>query len=123
MKYKCANCCSAITGEVYSINRDGPDRGPEVALCEKCYGPDVAAEDIWANIRARTTAAMPGPDASRAEIDAWYSRCPVPIPHEAPPIANGPSIVCNACGVIRVKFTTPFCRECQKYIPSIGLMA
>jgi hypothetical protein len=59
---------------------------------------------------------LPGPNATRAEVDAFLreqrreSHEPA---HEAPPVANGPSIVCNACGIVRVKWTTPFCKGCK----------
>lgn len=64
----------------------------------------------------------PGPTATRAEIDAWVrEHAPPPQPeHEAPPVENGPSLVCNACGVVRVKMTTPFCRGCLAAIAAGG---
>lgn len=31
-------------------------------------------------------------------------------------MANGPSPVCNACGVVRVAVPTPFCRTCTAQI-------
>lgn len=63
--------------------------------------------------------AFPGPDATYAEVAAWHrahAREPEP-PHEAPPIANGPSLMCNACGVVRINiFAGPFCRGCTEQI-------
>lgn len=69
-----------------------------------------------------TTLVFPGPDATHAEVDAWYkANTPAPdqsddIPHEAPEVENGPSLVCNACGVVRVALTTPFCKGCTDQI-------
>lgn len=59
---------------------------------------------------------FPSPDATRDEVDAWRAaREPPPEPeHEAPPVENGPSLVCNACGVVRVKLFTPFCKGCMR---------
>lgn len=68
---------------------------------------------------------FPGPDATRAEIDAWYkANTPAPpqsdgIPHEAPKVENGPSLVCNACGVVRVSLFTPFCKGCTAQINAV----
>ncbi len=65
---------------------------------------------------------FPPADASRAEIGVWYAaNAPPPEPepqpqHEAPEVSNGPSLVCNACGVIRVSLMTPFCKTCSREI-------
>ena len=73
-----------------------------------------------------TGISFPGADASRAEIDAWRA-AHIPPPaaeepqHEAPPIANGPSLMCNACGEVRINiFNGPFCKSCAE---TIGLAA
>lgn len=58
---------------------------------------------------------FPPADASRAEIDAWYKAHPPPveIPHEAPEVENGPSVVCSACSVVRIGIMgPPFCKGC-----------
>lgn len=57
----------------------------------------------------------PPADATRADVDAWY-REHAPPPHEVPPCENGPSLMCNACGVVRVALSTPFCRGCMAII-------
>lgn len=63
-------------------------------------------------------ATFPPPDATYAEIQAWYAaNRPPPEPaHEAPAVENGPSLVCNACGVIRVPLFKPFCKKCMAAI-------
>ena len=88
----------------------------------------------------------PPPNAGRAVVDAWYAdhapcecshfrmlhapRCRVegcrcqafeePRPHEAPPMANGPNIVCSACGLIRIDFRNgPFCKTCSAQIEGV----
>lgn len=60
----------------------------------------------------------PDPNASRKEIAAFVkANAPPPEPeHEAPAVANGPSVVCNACGVIRVSMSKQFCRGCEAMI-------
>ena len=68
-------------------------------------------------------AKFPGPDATYADIQAWYrDNAPPPEPdHEAPAVENGPSLMCNACGVVRVSSFTPFCRKCLLIIgPATG---
>lgn len=70
-----------------------------------------------------TTLVFPGPDATRAEIDAWYkANTPASnqsdgVPHEAPKVENGPSLVCNACDVVRRSrwcfLTSAVCSMCQ----------
>jgi hypothetical protein len=61
----------------------------------------------------------PGPSATYFEVQAFL-RAQVPPPsdpetpqHEAPPVENGPSILCNACGVIRVRLGKPICAGCM----------
>ncbi len=51
---------------------------------------------------------FPGPDATRAELDAFVAA------HTPPPVENGPSLMCNACGLVRVGMFTPFCKTCLK---------
>lgn len=34
--------------------------------------------------------------------------------HEAPPFTNGPSIMCNGCGIVRVPMFKPFCNRCMQ---------
>ncbi len=60
----------------------------------------------------------PGPEATRAEIDAFLKEhAPPPEPpHEAPEIQGGPQLVCNACGVVRVGLFSPFCKGCKEQI-------
>jgi hypothetical protein len=98
---------------------------------------------------------FPPPDATRAEIDAWYRKhdptmddpcytcgherrghgvdagdpgcdchdCKCDgfeaIEHEAPKVLNGPSLVCNACGKVRVCLNTPFCKRCSATIEGV----
>ncbi|XXX79228.1 hypothetical protein WMF30_10680 [Sorangium sp. So ce134] len=71
----------------------------------------------------KTSAAFPPPNATRAEIDAWLAaNAPPPEPeHEAPPVANGPSPVCNACGKVRVPLFTPFCKGCLGAMAAAGV--
>ena len=56
---------------------------------------------------------FPNPDATREEVDVFVNaNQPVAsseIQHEAPPVENGPSIVCNACGVVH-----RMCANCNK---------
>ncbi len=62
----------------------------------------------------------PPQDATREQIAAWIKEHgPKPalaegVPHEAPRVENGPSIVCNACEVVRVPITKPFCNGCMR---------
>lgn len=67
----------------------------------------------------------PGPDATMAEIDAFYAaHKPEPPyglaengqPHEAPQVENGPSIVCNACQKVRIPITVAFCKTCKVHV-------
>lgn len=72
----------------------------------------------------KTTAAFPPPSATRAETDAWYAAHAPPEPeHEAPPVQNGPSLMCNACGKVRVKLFTPFCKGCLRAMEAAGIGA
>ncbi len=61
---------------------------------------------------------FPSPDAPYSEIQAWYraaaGETEPKIEHEAPPVENGPSLMCNACGKVRVGLWTPFCKTCVK---------
>lgn len=67
-------------------------------------------------------AAWPSPTATREEIAAFYAKHKPIEPeheheHEAPPMSNGPSPVCNACGKVRINiFAGPFCKTCQAQI-------
>jgi hypothetical protein len=60
----------------------------------------------------------PSAGASRDEIAALLKEhAPAPEPeHEAPLVENGPSPVCNACGVVRVSLLSPFCKGCLREI-------
>ena len=67
----------------------------------------------------------PGPDAPRTEVDAFLAANTPPVSeepaHEAPPVENGPSIVCSACGVVRIKLLgPPFCVGCQAVINTVA---
>lgn len=78
----------------------------------------------------------PDPNATRADIDDFVRvNEPEPkpeaapwgmadlgggtmVPHEAPPIENGPSVVCAACGIVRIKILgAPFCKTCRSMMP------
>jgi hypothetical protein len=65
----------------------------------------------------------PGPNATYAEIQAFErANRPPPEPeHEAPPVENGPSLVCNACGIVRVALATPFCKVCLSHFDAAGV--
>jgi hypothetical protein len=65
----------------------------------------------------------PPPNATRAEVDQWLAQnAPPPEPpHEAPPMANGPSLMCNACQQVRVKLFTPFCKGCKRQLSAAGV--
>lgn len=61
----------------------------------------------------------PGPDATHSEVQTflrahvqWTPRGPEPE-HEAPPVENGPSIVCAACSIVRVHIGKPLCNACM----------
>lgn len=52
-------------------------------------------------------------DAPRAlKKSPRCAACADDKPHEAPPVRNGPSIVCNGCGVIRVPVGVLLCEQC-----------
>lgn len=65
---------------------------------------------------------FPPPDAPRADVDAWLAEhAPLPSPldprHEVPFEANGPSPMCNGCGVVRISIAVgSFCRDCRRQI-------
>lgn len=64
-----------------------------------------------------TFSRWPSPDATRAEVDSFYAAHTPKNedkPHEAPKVANGPSVVCNGCGEVRVPLGKPFCNGCQR---------
>lgn len=58
---------------------------------------------------------FPPPDATYSEVQAWHkAHAKPPEPeHEAPEVENGPSLMCNACGKVRVTLLTPFCKKCS----------
>jgi hypothetical protein len=58
---------------------------------------------------------FPPPDATRAEIDAFYAKhAPPPEPaHEVPATEGGPSLMCNGCGLVRVGVFNPLCKQCK----------
>lgn len=76
----------------------------------------------------------PGPDATKAEIDAFVRENapkPEPVeapyglasngqPHEAPAVENGPSIVCTVCEVVRIPMTTAFCKKCKVWTNEVA---
>lgn len=64
---------------------------------------------------------FPPPNATRAEVNAWYAQQPKAIPHEAPEVQNGPSLMCNACGIVRVRMFTPFCKGCMTELAAAGV--
>jgi len=70
----------------------------------------------------------PDPNATYSEIRAFYesnqwhpTEPGDEIQHEAPEVENGPSIVCNACGVVRVALDTPFCKSCMEQLAAAGV--
>jgi hypothetical protein len=75
---------------------------------------------------------FPPTNATREEIARWFKeRRGAPdtpcmqtedVPHEAPPVANGPSIVCSACGDVRVPMTKPFCNGCMGMMAEAGVL-
>lgn len=71
-----------------------------------------------------TATQWPDPNSSRADVATFITEnAPPPEPeHEAPEVENGPSIVCNACGVIRVSLFTPFCKGCKSMMKAAGIL-
>lgn len=68
--------------------------------------------------------AFPPPGASRAEVNEWMrEHRPAPeAPHEVPPMSNGPSLMCNACGVVRINILAgPFCKGCTEQMQAAGV--
>lgn len=63
----------------------------------------------------------PDPNVSRTDVETFVSENAPPA-HEAPEVENGPSIVCNACGVIRVSLFTPFCKGCKSMMEAAGVL-
>lgn len=65
---------------------------------------------------------FPPSDAPRVDVDGWLAEhAPLPSPleprHEAPPMASGPSPMCNGCGVVRINIAAgSFCRDCRRTI-------
>jgi hypothetical protein len=66
---------------------------------------------------------FPPPSATREEIHAWLAaRRPKPEPaHEAPPTQGGPSPACNACGVVRIRIESVFCKGCKDVMRAAGI--
>jgi hypothetical protein len=66
----------------------------------------------------------PDPNASRDEVEAFVEKKnPSFVPeHEAPEIEGGPSIVCNACGLVRVSMLSPFCKGCLSMLAAGGAL-
>ena len=114
MNFVCAHCETPIDGEVGSVVYGRA----ELPLCSKCLDdPANTWEALCEALTRKAVSTMPGPDAPRADVDAWYAKRPQPIPHEAPIVANGPTPVCAACGVIRIGILqSPFCRSCKREI-------
>jgi hypothetical protein len=84
---------------------------------------------------------FPPPDATREEVAAFFAKhAPMQvhpdnagpygavvdprtgreIPHEAPVVDGGPSLVCNACGLVRVGLGSPFCSGCRAQLSAAG---
>lgn len=75
---------------------------------------------------------FPPADASRSEITAWLNARAIEAVqhegavlvqgHEAPPMKNGPSPVCSACGVVRIDVRRgAFCRTCLHVMQEAGV--
>lgn len=64
---------------------------------------------------------FPPASATRAEIDQWLAQNSPPPepPHEAPQAEL--NLMCNACEVVRVKLTTPFCKGCKHQLAAAGV--
>lgn len=80
----------------------------------------LPGEAIPTQDAAAPPARWPDPNAPRAAVDAFVrEQTPPPeppeLPHEVPPCENGPSIVCHACGVVRVSLHNAIglCRNCR----------
>jgi hypothetical protein len=65
--------------------------------------------------------AWPDPSAPREAVQAFLDAQPKRVVHEAPPVDNGPSLVCNACGVVRVPLFKPFCEGCTREMLAAGV--
>lgn len=60
---------------------------------------------------------FPPPNATRLEVMRFLRERKAEQfepKHEAPPGDKGPSIVCNACGVVRVPWNKLLCASCKK---------
>lgn len=54
LRSTCVYCGITLIGvPPGGIHRDGFGVGPEVPLCQVCYGPDLSCEEIWAKISQR----------------------------------------------------------------------
>ena len=105
--------------------------GVAVASVVKCQCGHLTNERMGYEPDARIARETPGPhqrawpdpNARRAEVEAFLAiHMPTPgPPHEAPPVENGPSLVCNACGVVRVSMLTPFCKSCLASLAAAGI--
>ncbi len=71
-----------------------------------------------------TAPTWPDPNAPRSEVDAFVAEHqptpPTGPQHEAPEVSNGPSLMCNACGVVRVGLFPPFCQGCIASCPELA---
>ena len=44
------------------------------------------------------------------------------VPHEAPQVENGPSVMCAACGLVRIGILgPPFCKTCRACLAAAGV--
>lgn len=70
----------------------------------------------------------PSPDATHEEVEAFVRKNAPTTPvvsstepaHEVPPMENGPSAMCNACGLVRVSLFTTFCKACAGELAAGG---
>ncbi len=86
---------------------------------------------LWFLLKAIAMNKFPSPNATREEVAAWlkeHGAAPRPSciqsedpPHEAPPVENGPSLMCNACGKVRVSMLKPFCNGCMRVMEAAGV--
>lgn len=76
------------------------------------------------------SATFPPPDATREEVTTWRRENGVikkaegeggEVRHEAPAVENGPSLMCNACGLVRVSMIKPFCNGCMRTMAAAGV--